>query len=477
MKLIRIGVVIMKSYKKLVGNSFIFAIGRLGSQALSFILVPVYTYYLSTAEFGSVDLVVTTSNMLIPIVSASIFDAVFRYTLEDVKKKDSILINSLFISIIGFCISIIFFPIIYYIDIISDLSFVFFMYCILFVLIIERILAEFARAIGEIKIFAINGILLAFSTGILNILFIVFLSLGVLGYFLAMIFANAISIAYLLYSTKPYKNFDFNLIKTPVIKVLLAYSIPLIPNALMWWLINASSRYFIAFYLSVNDNGLFAVASRIPTLITIVTQIFMQAWQLSAIEEYATDDTDSFYSNVFNFLASFLFLGTSAILILLKPMFNLLFSADYYSGWLTVPFLLLSAVFSSFSGFLGTNYIAAKKTGGVFKTSVYGGIISIILNFVLISRFGLIGAGLSSMISFLVMWLLRLYDTKNLVGMDTDWKLIIGNLVVIFFHILILNIGLSVRFELIIGVLLFLSLLLINKRLMILLINLIMHKS
>lgn len=455
----------MKSYKKLIGNSFIFAVGRLGSKLISFFLVPLYTYYLSTAEYGTVDLVYTTVNMLIPIVSGSMFDAVLRFIMDDSNDTDSIMMNALNVSIIGFLVALLFYPILVWLDLLGDGNIVLFMYIILFVMIIERIFAEYTRAIGEVKKFAINGIIITISTGVLNLVFLIGFRMGVPGYFMSLIIANIISIIYLVLSTKAYTHFDISLIKLKMMKVLLKYSVPLIPNALMWWLINASSRYFIRFFIDVSANGLFAVASRIPTLINIVTQVFMQAWQLSAIEEFNNKDKSTFYSNVFNYLSSFLFIGTSAVIVVLKPAFDLLFASEYYEAWIVVPFLLLSAVFSSFSGFLGTNYIAAKQTKGVFKTSVYGGIISFILNFALISTLGLVGAGLSSMFSFMIMWILRLYDTKQFIKMKVNWKVIIGNLVIITMQIILLLMNLSVILELSIGTSLFVVLLLVNKNL------------
>lgn len=467
----------MKSYKKLLGNSFIFAVGRLGSKLISFFLVPLYTYYLSAAEFGTVDLVYTTVNMLIPIVSASMFDAVLRFIMDDVNDTDSVMMNALSVSMIGFFVALLFYPVIVWLDLLGESNVVMFMYIILFVMILERIFAEYTRAIGEVKKFAINGIIITISTGTLNILFLVGLNLGIEGYLMAMIIANIISIIYLVLSTKAYSHFDLSLIKLKMTKLLLAYSVPLIPNALMWWLINASSRYFIRFFIDVSANGLFAVASRIPTLINIVTQVFMQAWQLSAIEEFDNKDKSSFYSNVFNYLSSFLFLGTSAVIVIVKPAFDFLFAAEFYEAWIVVPFLLLSAVFSSFSGFLGTNYIAAKETKGVFKTSVYGGIISITLNFLLISTLGLVGAGLSSMFSFMAMWILRLHDTKKFIDMKMNWKVIIGNLVIITIQIILLLLDLNVVTELTIGALLFTLIIVINKSLWKLVTKLIKSKS
>lgn len=453
----------MNSYKKLFNNSFIFAVGRLGSSLISVLLVPIYTYYLSTTEFGTVDLVITTVNMFLPIVSVSMFEAVLRFVMDEKSEGNTVLNNALFVSMVGFLISLLLLPVILYSGFQNKKSIVIYMYLLLFTNIIERIFSEFTRSIGRIKVFAINGILLTFLIGILNILFLVVFKTGVSGYFTSMILANIISTIYLCYNLRNSISLKFSLLKIDEMKVLIKYSVPLIPNTIMWWLINASSRYFITYFVGVSSNGLFAVASRIPTLINLINQIFTQAWQLSAIEEYESQDKSSFYSKVFNYLSSIMLMGVGVLLVGLKPLFIYFFSTEYFGSWRTVPFLLLGAVFSCFSGFLGTNYVASKETKGVFKTSVYGGLLSLILNFLLIPVWGIIGAGISSMCSFFTMWIIRYFDTKNYVKMNIDWKVITYNVGLVFLQIIVLWLSMEILIETFILLMILFTQLFINK--------------
>ena len=186
----------MNSYKKLISNSFVFAVGRLGSKVLSFLLVPLYTYYLSTAEYGTVDLVITTVNMLLPLVSASMFNAVLRFVIENKKEADIVLSNALTVTTIGFIISLLFYKPLTNLNFFSSNEVITFMYILLFVQMLEGIFSEFTRAIGEVKKFALNGILITFTTASLNIIFLVAFDWGVFGYFLSLILANIISIIY-----------------------------------------------------------------------------------------------------------------------------------------------------------------------------------------------------------------------------------------------------------------------------------------
>ena len=180
----------MNSYKRLISNSFMFGVGNLGSKLISFILVPLYTYYLSTEQFGTADLIMTTATMLTPIISASIFEAVFRFVLDKNRVQDIIITNSVFIALIGFIIVCIIYPLLSFFNVFGD-NLIYF-YLILLVRIFEQVFARYAKGLGKVKVFAINGMLLTFTTGALSILFLVYLDFGIAGYFWAIIVSNAI---------------------------------------------------------------------------------------------------------------------------------------------------------------------------------------------------------------------------------------------------------------------------------------------
>ena len=464
----------MNSYKKLAGNSFIFAVGSLGSKLVSIILVPLYTYYLSTNEYGTVDLLITTVTMLLPIVTASSFEALLRFAMDKKNEASEVLDQSLLIALIGFLFFLILYPVLVFFNVFGP--YLIYLYALLFVQMLERTLAQYARAINYIKVFALNGILLTFTTGILNILFLMVFEFGVTGYFTSMILANIISVLFLFIMTKAYRTIRIRKVNRPLVKEMLHYSVPMIPNSLMWWLINASSRYFIRFFVGAAGNGLFAVASKIPTIINLINQIFTQAWQISAIEEFENKNKSEFYSTVFRYLSSIMFIGASAVTLIVKLLFVHLFAADYYTSWQAVPFLLLSSVFATFSGFLGTNYVAAKETKGVFKTSVYGGVLSLIFNIIFIPMFGIIGAGLSSMVSFFLMFVLRVFDTRKFIAMRINWSVLLSSIGLILAQTAVLFAGLSTPLEYGINSTLFLIVFVLNRKVFTLLLNIVLKK-
>ena len=113
-------------------------------------------------------------------------------------------------------------------------------------------------------------------------------------------------------------------------------------------------------------------------------------------------------------------------------------SSHFESAWKYVPFLLLTVLYSSFSGFLGQYYIAAKETLGVFTTTVIGAILNIIFNFIFIPTLGLMGAGISSALSFGILWLIRIKNTQKFVKTDLKVINILANHIIIGLQISIM---------------------------------------
>lgn len=243
---------------------------------------------------------------------------------------------------------------------------------------------------------------------------------------------------------------------------MLSYSIPLIPNTLMWWIMNASDRYAIVLFMGVSANGIYAIANKIPTVLNLLYSIFSQAWQLSAIEESESKDKSKFYTDVFNVFSIIMIIGTSAIIVVIRPFVELVLSIEYITAWRYVPLLLLAVVFTSYSSFLGTNYIAMKDTKGVFRTSLIGGILNIVLNFTLIPIIGLNGAAFATMISFFIVWIIRIYDARKFVTIKLNIKELILSFLIILIQIFTLY--LNNKIYLIGEVLLLLLLIIVNKK-------------
>jgi len=446
----------MNIYQKLFNNSLIFAAGNLGVKLVSIFLLPLYTFYLTPDEFGMVDLITITVSLVIPICTLSIINSILRFVMDKKYDKQSVLINSLFVSIIGFTIIVLAYPIVSLI--LPFKEYILYFYLFLFVQFINTLFAQFIRANGLIKLFAINGILTAFLLLLGNMIFLIGFQMSILGYFLSFILAYLISSIFIVIYGNIYKDINIKKMNLPLLKEMLIFSLPLIPNTLMWWIMGVSDRYLITYYLGLSATGLYAVAVKIPSILNIVNTIFFQAWQMSAIEEADSKEKSLFYTKVFNIFSVLMLTATSFIILILKPIMSVLVADSFFESWKYVPFLLLGVVFSSFSGFLGTNYIAAKKTSGVLKTSLVGGVINILLNVLLIPIIGINGAAIATMISFFLVWILRIRDTKVFVDIQINKLKLILTLIIIYIQIFVLyNVAANLEMQILFFILLLLT--------------------
>lgn len=406
-------------------NSFIFLIGNLGTKLISFLMVPFFTYYLSTSQFGTVDLITNTVAMLTPIVSLSIFDAVFRFVMDAEEDPKSLYTNGLIISVIGMVMSELL-----SICISPLLSFNFGLEfgVLLGLSALNSFFLNFVRGIGKVKLFAFAGFLFAALNALLNIIFVMLLHLGVEGVLLASILGSLISILIVMVFGKTHLYFKLKLASKAEIKKMIHFSLPLIPNAFAWWFTTDASRFFILYFVGTQGNGFYAVANKIPTILTIVFSVFSQAWQISAVQSFEESDRSKFYSVVFNSLMSCLFVGVAVLTFFSQTIMHWLVAPDFFEAWKLTPFLLLAMMFSNLSGFLGTTYIAAKKTAAIFWTTIVGMVLNGVFNLIFIPMFGVDGAGIGSSVGFLVVMLIRLYNTKKIIGINMKWFDFFGNI-------------------------------------------------
>lgn len=425
----------MNQYKKLINNSFIFAIGNLGSKVIMFVMLPLYTYKLSTAEYGTVDLIITTVSLLLPIVSLSVFDAVLRFSMDREVNIERLFTNSMFVTNIGALVLTIVSGILFFID-----KSWFFLPVLLCLQSYQSLFSQYAKGVGKVKLFSINGILLSFLTAGLNVIFLIPLDMGLQGYLISYCIAFLISDIYLYSKLKLKYEYHKEMIKKEYISRILKFSIPLIPNSIAWWVTTAVGRYFILFFIGASSNGIFAVANKIPALLTVFTSIFAQSWQISAIEEFNSKNRKVFFDNVYNAYGELLVIGCSGILFIIKPVFKIMATGDFFIAWKYAPLLLISIIFSCLSAFLGSQYIAAKDTISVLKTTILGALLNVIFNFIFVPTLGLNGVGIASLLSFLIVWLIREKDLQKYFEVSLNKRKLLISMLLMFCQVFILNI-------------------------------------
>jgi O-antigen/teichoic acid export membrane protein len=426
----------LDKYKKLIYNTFIFGIGTFSSKILVFLLLPLYTRVLTNADYGVVDLIVQTSNLLIPIISMGIANGVIRYGLDKSYKKSDVFTTGLITILAGFLIFLLFEPLISKIKYISEYSDIIYFYVLMSSL--RSLCSQFVRSKNMVKLYAFDGVLSTITTTSITILFLVKLKLGVNGYLLAIILSDFLSSVFLIITAKLYKYVKFNFKNKFLPKEMILYSIPLIPTTIFWWITNVSDRFIVAYMLGTEANGLYAISYKIPTIITLISSIFTEAWQISAVGEKSIDEREKFFTNVFKSYASIIFIAASALILFVKVITKLLVSNSFYPSWQYVPFLVMATSYSCLVNFLGSIYFVEKKSNLSLITTLVGAIINIILNFILIPKLGINGASFATFISFSSVFILRALNTRKFIKIKWNCNKLILNTFLLLIQSLIM---------------------------------------
>lgn len=420
----------MNKYKKLLSNTIIFGIGTFGSKILVFLLMPLYTSVLKKSDFGIVDLIIQTSNLLIPIVSLGIANAVIRFGLDRSIKKSDVFSIGLVTILLGFGIFLVLIPVLHRITYISDYTAL--IYIFVFMSCLRTLCSQFVRAKEYVRLYALDGVLSTITIIIFNVLFLVVLKLGITGYVLAIVISDLLSTIFLFFSANLKRYVKLKNINRDLAKAMLKYSIPLIPATIFWWITNVSNRFIVAYSLGSEANGLFAASYKIPTIVVLISNIFMDAWQMSAVSDDDKASRAKFFSKVFNVYQSVLFLCASGIVLFSKLITKILVSNAYYPSWQYIPFLVMATTFSCLVTFLGSVYMVEKKSILTLSTTVVGAVVNVILTFLLIQKYKVNGAAFATFISYLIVFLLRANNTKSFINIK--WhvsKLLLNSIIVL----------------------------------------------
>lgn len=406
----------MSNYKYLAKNIGFLTIGNFGTKLLTFFLVPLYTNVLTTAEYGTYDMFNTTIGLIMPILTLNISESMLRFALEkDVDNKEifsigfSYLIKSSLLVAAALIVNRIF----NLIPILNDYALCFFFMYVLNVLVTN--LLCFSRGIDRVRDVSISGVVCSAVTIACNLLFLLPMHMGILGYFWATIIGLVVQTTYLFVCCRGWRYLHFGKNDLSVKKKMVKYSKPMIANSIAWWINNASDRYIVTFFCGIAVNGIYSVGYKIPSILNVFQNIFNQAWTLSAVKDFDSEDKDGFFSqmyNTYNFIMVFL---CSGLILFDRFLAKFLYAKEFYVAWKYVPFLMIAIVFGSLSGYIGGIFSAVKDSGIFAKTTVVGAIVNIVLNIILIQFWGALGAAVATMISYVVVWILRLKNMRKYV--------------------------------------------------------------
>lgn len=426
----------IEKYRTLARNTAIISAGTLLSKAVVFFMVRFYTGVLTPAQYGTGDLIITTVSLLTPLISFGISEGVFRFLPSYPKAPKTVFSTGVYAVTAGAALFIVILPLLWltktfqgYLPLLAVMTL-----CACY----HSVCEQYVRAGGDTTLYAVQGLLNTLFVVLLNLLFLLVLRIGLTGYVLSVMLADLLCTAFLVVKKRLWTRLTRRPNRT-IARKMLRYSIPFIPTTAFWWIISASDRYMIYGILGGDANGLYTVANKLPTLLTLVSGVVMQAWQYSAVTE-AEGDREAqvrFYSNVWVALFSILFLIASVLIAFSRLEIRILADAAYAEAWRYVPILCAATLFCAFTSFMGSVYAVTKRSGLSFWTALLGAVTNVALNTLLIpSRLGIYGAAIATLASYCVVFLVRAVNARRFIPFCLFKRTLLLNVAVLFTQIL-----------------------------------------
>ena len=436
----------MSKYSRLGKNTLLVFVGNAGAKLIGLLMLPLYTRWLSVEDYGTTDIIMVYKTLLLGIVTCCMASAVFIFPKgQSVDKQKEYFSSGIAFSVITLTVTALLFYILNHYfttyKVVNSFSTnIWLIYGMIVSSYAQQYVQQFTRSIDKIKVYSITGIVLTAGIAITSFLLIPYW--GVKGYVFANIIANVLAALYSLMFSQSYKLISLKSIKKYPCWEMLRYSIPLIPNAIMGWLISALNRPLMEGYLDMHSIGIFAVANKFPGVLSMLFTIFVTSWQISVIEEFKKKDFNVFFNRIFRLVIVGLVFLFFFITMFSQFIVTIFAAHKFFEAWKYVPMLTLSVVFYSVSSLAGSVFSASRESKFFFYSSLWGAIVAIVANFLLIPSLGVMGAAISVLLSFMAMSASRI---------KYAWKYIeIKNVKVylIMFSIAILTIAISLNIQL-----------------------------
>lgn len=391
----------------------LYAIGNLGSKLITFLMVPLYTYFVNPADYGFYDLCLTLIFFAIPFMTLQLRDGAFRFLVdnEDEEKRKIVVTFAYRVMMITSIFAIISSVII---GLFSPVRYLWLILMLLIVMSFYEVVVQIARGLGNTVSFVSAGIISSMGIGVFSVFFVVYLDMGIEGIFWANILARVVALSFIEIKDKIIQRYfvrrpNYGTMRKDIVK----YTLPLIPGLVFWWIIGSTDRLFIEHYLGLSANGLYAVSYRLASILQVLSTIFYQAWQETALQQYDSADRDKFFSDMFN---SYLYV-LSCILILftflLKINYSWLVSEEFAESIQYIYPMAVSVLLFALVAFMDMGYQCAKDTKRTLPAVILAAVVNLLSNFILVRYIGLWGVVITSILTYIVLLIYRIFDMRR----------------------------------------------------------------
>ena len=396
----------MLNNKKLLSNTILYSIGEIVPKILSFLLLPILTVYLTTEEYG-VNSYMTSVMMFIFVLCSLSFNTYLLsqfYKEKDIEKRKDI-VGTVFYSIMVFNVFMLALQLIFFPSIIIFFNINIPFYPFFFLAILNNffdVMAIIPLALYRVNDDVIGFLRISLSRTILQyiliVVFVVYLGYGLEGSLYSRLLVNIPFAFVYVYCIS--KHGKFKIVKS-IFKSALRFSLPLLPGSISYILISMSDRIILERYISLNEIGIYSVATTLALALNIIIQALYKTLEPVLFKEHAGDNFQAINSMLYKTYLCVIFVGGFGMALFSKEIFILATSDNFIKGYKLVPGLVACVVIAGINIYLSILLIMKNKQKYVSLITIFSGVISITLNLILIPYFGYYGCVFTSIITFL----------------------------------------------------------------------------
>jgi len=436
--------------KLIARHSSIYGLANVLDRIVSFIMIPVYTRFLTPADYGILELIYMTTSVISLVVGLGIEEAVSRFYFDykDEKERNKV-VSTAFLGYGGMSVAItlLLLPfsgfmakhILNSADLASYFIVALLTLCGDMIIPVAFTYFRIKQKSVAVMVFQVSKTLTAIG---LNIYFVVFAGMGVYGILLASLISSVIfavvMIAYVIRQTGI--SSDFKLLWH-----MIRFGAPLIPSNISGYIVHMSDRYFIKAYADLTLTGLYSLGYKFGALINqFVTSPFIQIWIPRRFEFFDRENSERIYARIFTYFSALsLFIGL-LISVLSKDIVRIATAEPYWSAYKVVPIIVLSYIFFSFHYHFNIGILMKKATKYIAYINIANAVLNLILNFILIKRYNIWGAAYATLICFIFKAALTYYISNKFHKVHMEWRRVITLFVtafIIYFLVIRIEIG------------------------------------
>ena len=409
------------SYKNriafLLGNTLVFALGGLAIKAVSLVLMPLYTTALTAGEYGTAELLNSAIEIVLPLLSLGVVEALYRFSIDDDVPKDELFAGSLVVlggGIVCAGVACALGRVLWNMEHAGSFFVLFCSVCVF------KATTQLARGLGHVRRFVAYGLINALAMVVSTYLLLVRAHTGIEGYLWSYTIGYLVGGLVAFLGSAEYRLLAPFRVDRALLRRMLVYSLPLVPNLLSWWLVSVSGRYVVLWGSGVVAAGLFTAASKMPALVNIVASVFQQAWQYSTAREINSPDRGAFFGVVMRGYSLATLTVAGLVIALNRPISRVMLQAEFAEGWRYVPLLMLVASFGVISIFFESFYQALKNSGVLMASTALGAGVNVVLGVALVPFMGPWGAGLAGAVAYMLVLVVRARDLRRRINLPID---------------------------------------------------------